>query len=308
MSDSADGFLPPTPPVPSTPPSFQAPPPAFGAPQSVVIDVAPSPAPRKRTPRIAVAAAVAVVGAGVGVYAATRGSDSEGERFSLKAAAAEAEAATSVAFELTMDMGSLGNITMTSRIDTEAQRMAFDMETSAAGQDISISAVMDMAAKVMYMDAAALIEQGADVPTKFVSIDVSDNPQMAASMDSATGNNPLDIAPLFASADKVEDLGTDTVNGEEVKHYKVTVDIAKVLEAQPQLQEQLDQAGGDMPDEIVYDVYVTADNQLRRMAFDMELMGQSISTDIVVTAVGNIEPIELPDPADVTDIAEITGG
>ena len=42
--------------------------------------------------------------------------------------------------------------------------------------------------------------------------------------------NPLDVAQLFAGADEVVEVGTDTIAGEQVMHYQVTVDL---LDPQP---------------------------------------------------------------------------
>jgi len=55
-------------------------------------------------------------------------------------------------------------------------------------------------------------------------------------------------------------------------------------------------------------VWVTEGNTIRRMVFEMDMLGQNVTTDMVVSDMGDIDPIELPDPADVTDMTELLGG
>ena len=100
--------------------------------------------------------------------------------------------------------------------------------------------------------------------------------------------DPLATAKLFDNAKNVKDLGFDEVNGEKVKHYKVTVDSAEAMNTQPGLQKQLDDAGvSSCRRTITYDVYVNDANELRRISYEMPVEGETIAADIVVTAIGD---------------------
>ena len=118
-------------------------------------------------------------------------------------------------------------------------------------------------------------------------------------------DNPLDVTEAFLAADAVEDLGFDEVNGQQVKHYRVTVDTDDVLAAMPSFEESFaDIPGFELPDTYVYDVYVTEANEMVRMAYDYEVLGESMSIDLTVTGVNEPVDIVVPDPADVVDIGD----
>ncbi len=93
------------------------------------------------------------------------------------------------------------------------------------------------------------------------------------------------------------------------KHYEVTVDIAAAIAALPQaeIDEALD--GLDVPDRLpdtfVYDVWVTADNDLRRVAFDTEIAGQTISMQLDMAT--SDEPLGIEVPTDVFDLSGLLG-
>jgi hypothetical protein len=157
------------------------------------------------------------------------------------------------------------------------------------------------------MDASAI--PGADeLPTDWISMDLSNIPGGDQSFGSLASSNPLDTAKLFDSAKKVQDKGVEEIDGEKVKHYVVTVDLAAALAASPEARKQFEQLGTDLPDTLDYDVWVTEDNSLRRLAFTMEAVGQTLSTEMTVTDIGTIDPIVLPAPDDVTDMSELLGG
>ena len=93
-----------------------------------------------------------------------------------------------------------------------------------------------------------------------------------------------------------------------MKHYRVVVSTADALAASPSLQQQIDQMGSDVPEELTYDVWVTSESQLRRVTYDVPVAGQSVKADIVYTSIGTIDPIVVPAAADVTELSELMGG
>lgn len=316
MSDSFEPtpspFAPPVPAPPAQAPLAQPPfessymPPAADG----LIDIAPAapPAKRKKWAVIAGIAAVAAVGVGVAVVA---GGDDDSSKssvagFSFSAASDSAQEATNVAYEMNVTAGTTGSIEMTGRLDNANKLMAMNMAIPGVGTT-KIDIVLDLANKQMYMSSSAFTEQGLAVDTPWIGIDVSEQPGIEESLAQST-NNPLDVTKAFDQAKSVEEVGIEDFRGEQVKHYIVTVSTADALAANPSMQEQIDQLGGQFPDEIVYDVYVTEDSQLRRMTYEMEVGGQTVSADIILTAVGTIEPIVVPSPDDVTDLSEMMGG
>ena len=267
-----------------------------------MVDVVPQVAAKRRSKWLIGGAVVAVAALAVGVFAVV-GGDKAHAGYSLSAAAASAETAQNVAYEMTMQAGSAGTVEVTGKFDVAHQLMSMDMALPMLG-DQQLSVVMDLGRFTMYMDASAFGKTGA-FPTKWVSIDLGKVPSMKDALAQAGTNNPLDVAKAFAAAKSVEDLGTEDFRGEQVKHYKVTVDSQVALDANPSLQDQLDALDTELPDTITYDVYIDAENNMRRLSYDLELAGEAMTFDMLFTAVGDIEPIELPDPSDITSQEDI---
>ena len=130
---------------------------------------------------------------------------------------------------------------------------------------------------------------------------------MEEALAQSTGN-PLDMTKAFDTAKSVVEVGMEDFRGEQVKHFVVTVDMAAALVASPSMEKQFEALGDELPSEITYDAYVTADSQLRRLTYSMEIAGQTISAEMVFTALDSIEPIVIPGPDEVTDFSELMGG
>jgi len=207
-----------------------------------------------------------------------------------------------------MQLGSLGSATITARQDIDQHLMAMDMAIPGLS-DQKVAVVLDTTKGTMYMDASAFKSMGAPVNTKWISIDFSKVPGMKAIMDKAgaEAGNPLDVAKLFAKATSKKDLGLETFRGEQVRHYRLTVDTAHALDWNPSLRKQIESLGATMPKQIDYDVWVTKANELRRTKSDIAMMGQTVSVDMVFTKVDSIEPIVVPADNDTTDISDLMG-
>ena len=272
------------------------------APPEMPLVAEPLPKERHTGRWVSIAVVVLLLAAG-GVVLATRGSDNS---YSLKAAAKVASAATNVAFETTTDSGA-GTITMTGRMDTAAKLMAGTAKSAALG-DKNITFYFDLSKLTMYMDATAFGTGAGAPPTKWVSLDLTVVPGLKEAFGSFTNGNPLDAARTFAGAKEVKSVGVETVKGESLKHYLVTVLTADIKAKAPDLFKQLDANGVTMPDQIVYDVWVTKDSQLRRLKYEMKVNDQTVTSDTTYTAIGAIDPIVLPDPNDVTDVSKELAG
>jgi len=266
-----------------------------------LVDVVPQVAEKKRSKWLIGGAVAAVAAIGVGVFAVAGGSDTAHAGYSLTAAAASAESAQNVSYESTVEMGSFGSAEVTGRFDVANKLMVMDMSMPTLG-DQKVSVVMDLGKGVMYMDASAFGQTGA-FPTKWVSFDFSAMPSMKEALSQTGTSNPLDVAKVFAKAKSVEDLGTEDFRGEQVKHFKVTVDTAAALAVNPTMKEQFAKLGSTFPAELTYDVYVNADSQLRRVAYAVDMAGQSMKVDMVFTAVDTIDAIVIPPADEVTDIS-----
>lgn len=326
----AEPLVPTLPPAPSPAPTATVwAPPGSHAPASVAPPSAPlafSPVPdrpkRSRTPVFVLVAVVALIVVGIGALVAFRGDGGgdavvdveESSAFSLAAAAEQAAHANTVRYELNMSMGPLGELSMVGGIDNDAQIMAFTMDVGAilggegAGQ---IEAIIDAGNGVMYMSNPGM---GFPTDAAWVSMDLGDlADQSGMSIEDFQDQfaaNPLDVAAIFADADSVVDVGADEIDGVAVRHYEVTVDFAEAMAANPQLEQQVDlgEFGADFPTEIEYDVWVTEDNQLRRMTFALDMLGQEFVVEMNVTDVGVPLDVEFPSADDVMDVTDLVGG
>jgi hypothetical protein len=234
--------------------------------------------------------------------------DQAGATYSLAAAAAQAEGATTVSYSMTMEMGDVANVSADVSMDLDRHLMGMTMEMDQM-LDEPIAVVFDLSTGVMYMGAAQFVGMGAPIgDAEWIEFDVEDATGIDVSdMIDQVGDNPLDAAAMFDAAQHVEDLGFDEVRGEQVKHYSIEIDTATALEAQPKLRDRLEALATDMPATIVYDAYVTEANEIARLAYSLEIMGQTTTMDMVVTGVGDEVTIELPDPQTVISLNDMIG-
>ena len=294
-------------PLSAVPTSNPVPPPpdAPGLPDAVTppeVIVAPD-APKRRRGLIAgLAAMVAGVAAIGGVLVFRSGG---ADAYSLTKATSAAAAADKVAFTMHMEMAG-ESLDMDARVDGAAKLMAMTAAVPGLTDGASVGIVLDLAAKRMYMDASAI--PGAEgVPTKWILFDMSQMEGAESSLGAFTDSSPLTAASILDGAKDVKDLGIEDLDGEKVKHYVATVSLDDLKKAQPGLFEQLGAGAIDLPATVDYDVWVTKDNLMRKMGFSMPVAGEFVAVEMVVTAVGDIDPIAVPADADVTDMSELLG-
>ena len=159
---------------------------------------------------------------------------------------------------------------------------------------------------MIYVSSALFESIGLDVKTDWIKMDrkfLADGGD-STMFDAATTDSSFGAAELLAAAKSVEDLGYEEHDGEKLKHYSVTVDTATAIESTPQLK-KLGPVDGELPDEVVYDMYVTKDNQLRRISIDLDVGSTVVKLDVVVRPLDGPLDIELPTDADVTDASEL---
>jgi hypothetical protein len=99
----------------------------------------------------------------------------------------------------------------------------------------------------------------------------------------------------------VEFVGTEDVEGEEMRHYALAVDTGAAMEAQGQTAPPT-----GMPDTITYDVWVDSENLMRKVTFEMGSMGGmtegEVSMEMRIDGWGEDVDVQAPDPADLVDL------
>ena len=281
------------------------------------------PAGGRRRPFALAAAAVAVMALGVGAFVALAGGGSNGgdvaEPFSLMAAAERTVEARSVEFDLTVSASDLAEVSVSGAVDNQTDVVSVTTDLSsllALGDtpmplgDGEMTVLLDAANGVVYLDASML---GGFLPdgAAWVSIDLGalaeESGQSIEDLQDQFTFDPSEIAESLLDSDQAVEIGTETIDGVEVKRYEVTVDVAAAIAALPQadIDEALDGVDVpdiDLPEAFSYDVWVTADNDLRRVAFDTEIAGQTIAMQLDMTTSDQAPGLELP-----TDAFDLTG-
>jgi len=276
----------------------------------------------RRHPFALAAAVVAVVALGIGAFVALTGSSSGAdvaEPYSLQAAAESAVAARTIEFDLSVSASDLGEVMVSGAVDNETNVVSITTDLSsllALGDmplplgDGEMTVLVDGSSGVVYLDASVLggfLSQGA----AWVSIDLGAlAEQSGESLDDLAGElalDPTDIARSLLDTENATEVGVETIDGVEAKHYEVSVDVAAMLATVPQADIDPALADIELPDTIVYDVWVTADNQLRRVSFDTDIAGQSIALQLDLTTSGDALGVELPAASEVFDLTALLG-
>ena len=272
-----------------------------------------------------VVAAVALVAVGIGAVIAVSGSESadnttELPPYSLAAAAERAADPATVQFDMTVAAAGVGDVTIAGAVDNErgVSRLTMELgsllgmgEQPLPGLGGAVEILVDTEAGVVYLGADEL---GGLLPVdaSWLSLDLAELADVTGqSFDDLNGQfavDPADAAAALLDAESVTEIGPDTIDGDATVHYRVTLDIAAALAAVPQPDPSAGtpQVGDlDLPDTAVYDVWVTEDSQLRRVSFDIDAAGQSLS--LVMNVFSTDEPLdlELPSGDDVFDLTAL---
>jgi len=180
---------------------------------------------------------------------------------------------------------------MTGEMDLSADKPAMDMTMS--GAQLGGEARMILVGDAMYMRVP-----GAGMGNKYLKVDASDpdNPLARAlqSMD------PSSSFKAFEAVTSLERVGEDTIGGVPTEHYTVTVDTEKSLRAQgidPR------QAGGQLPPEVTYDVWVGEDELIRKMVMGPEAGG----IELLLSKWGEPVQISAPPPGQVREMPQPKG-
>jgi hypothetical protein len=280
------------------------PPPPVGPETSVVVTEPPA---RSRTGLIAAVAVLVVAALGVGAFLLLRGDDSVA--FALDVAAQRTADAPGLTTHIETTALSQ-TITIDGTVDNETKLVEMKMDVGAMlGTDSAIKAVVDPANKVMFMGTEGFGEAiQSFTDKKWVKIDQSalaDAGQDSAIFDQLGSAGQIDVQALLGGATKTTDLGLTTFEDEQVRHYEVVVAVKDVKGLGDILKGQAAGLDAVLPDEITYDMYVTKDNELRRIVYDVDLGVAKVSVDLTQHLLDAAPKIELPPDDEVIDISDL---
>jgi hypothetical protein len=305
--------------VPAGPPTLPpAPPPTpWGPPSFDPAPVSASRRGRRWVAAVIVALLVVAVG-GLAVFASR--SPSEGttlpavEPYSLAASAENAAAARSVEFDLSIaydGMGMAGDMTMSGAVDNETGLATFSTdlggmlgEMGMADGSGTIEMIIDDANDVAYLNSQLF---GEFVPSggSWVSIDLDAFGALGESggpLGESTGIDPTELAAMLLDSEAVTELGDETIDGVATKHYQVTVNLTDAFAAVPALDDPSIETA-DLPTTVVYDVWVTEDNQLWRISTDLDVaaVGMAMTLDLRPSD----ESVDVTIPTDAYDLTSL---
>lgn len=135
--------------------------------------------------------------------------------------------------------------------------MALSMSSEAFGEAAIDMRLVD---KVMYMKLPMVDGSG-----KFYKIDLNDpNNPLGSSLGQLDSFDPKSTFGSFtAGLEKVVNVGTEDVDGEELTHYVLTTDTAEI-------KKTLSRADAKkLPATLTYDVWLDSDSQVRKMVAEM---------------------------------------
>ncbi len=192
------------------------------------------------------------------------------------------EASTTAKMTMHMDMGGQA-IHADGEVDytTTPPQMAMTMETpAAAGQSIE----MRLVDGVMYMNMGQMTNN------KFVSFDLSDAANLPPGMDQLTSTmDPLAAFESFEEGvQSVVFVGDEDVEGEQLGHYEVKLDISKIQ----QFKELETQA--ELPKTVSYDLWLDDENRMRKMTMEMDMGGAPMEMEAQFTDWD--EPVDIAAP------------
>lgn len=271
---------------------FSAPPPLL---MSVLI---PDEPPKRHSGRFIAIAFVAVAATGGVAFAVTRGDDEP--TYSLAASSAATNDATSMTFALTMDVfGSEITGDVAVDITHGLTHLSMDLGTDAIGLGGELEMIVDAPNGTTYVSSAFFEGIGVPVDTDWVRMDSAATGDTV--IDAGDTGDPLDVVAALGDAVKTEEIGFDEVNGLKVKHYRATFRGADVFAWNKQFAAILEQAGGEIPDEVVYDFYVDEHNMVRRIGYQVDMGTSELTGETVVLSINEPVDITVPAEEDVTD-------
>jgi len=281
-----------------------------------------------RTPFIVLGIVIVVVLL-VGLVVALVSDASSDESYSLQAALDNAAAETSVEYEMTLLLGDEPAFTVEGAVDGDVQLLRVDLGATLGADAVSGSTaeiIIDGDEGVLYIQADELIPSTSFdflIPDLgWVAIDVA-SLGLGGDTDGGSGGGGLDIGEVLTGsplslvdqidvdASEATDLGAETIDGVETRHYQFTADVAASIEIPEELADLADRFGFDLmvPEgalgEVTYDIWVTEDNQIRRVAVAFEIADEHVSLLLDVHAIGGDVEVDVPTADEVFDLQEL---
>jgi len=196
---------------------------------------------------------------------------------------ASTEAATTASMKMTMEVQGTA-ITSSGDVDytTDPPSMAMKMTSPIGGGEMDIR----------FVDGAMYMNMGEMSSGKFYKLTLEEMSQTMGS-DLTEQMDPVKSMEDFTKGvDTITYLGTETVDGEELEAYEMTVDTTKV--------DQLKETGAQLPKKLTYQVWLDSEDRMRKTSMDMGKLGTmnmevfDWGKDVDITAPPANQVVEMP--------------
>lgn len=199
----------------------------------------------------------------------------------------------------------LGSFSLTLDMEFEGMAMSMEGQADVRGDTPQLALTMDIPqmgeADMIVVDGTAYLSMAGLTPGgKYIEIpaeeltggtDITEQVDMTAQWDA------------WAQAQSITFVGTEDVDGEQLDHYQLVLDLEAALEASGQSMEDLGTDLPELPDTVTYEVWLDEDDLMRQVDFD--LMGGTIN--LTMDDWGSDVTVEAPDPEDVTQMDGLFG-
>jgi len=269
------------------------------------------------------------------VDASATGDEAAPEAAVLAAAATKTTETGSAKLTMTLGMALPGtpervDITLEGAFDLEKQRGRLDLDYGNLIEALGPSALQVSAflpdrmifnAKAFYLrmpNLAELVPGG----KKWVKLDIDELGAQQGiditGVDQLGQADPAQLLALLQSIEgSIEDLGTETVRGQEAKHYRATINMAKLAttappEQQALLEGQLEQLSQLGLDNLPVEVWIDDQDRVVRMSStiavpDTGTGAGTISFDVELYDFGVPVKIKTPGKKQVTNVDKLLG-
>lgn len=217
------------------------------------------------------------------------------------------EASSSAEIAVTMAMGDSGSASGEGVVDYTSQtpELALEMTLDAAGQTMDYDLRM--------VDGVLYLQMGDLTDGKFWKVDPSDpdGPLAGMGLDKLLQqSDPVGaVAQLEPAIDSVTYSGEEEVDGRDLDHYELTVDLADAMDAIG--AELPGEVEGEMPETVTYDVWLDEEHRFAQLEMAYEVMGMPFALTMEADKWGTDVDIEAP-PADeiaeAPSLGDVAGG
>lgn len=210
------------------------------------------------------------------------------------------EASTTAHVEMKVSMGEQLTTDATGDLDytTTPPSMQMEMEIPGAG-------TTDM----VFVDGILYMKMGETSGGKYWKLDPADEDGMLSGMglDKMMGqSDPLAaLKAMKPGIDSVTFEGNEDVEGRDLDHYELTIDMATVMKSYGAGLPS--EAASAMPETVTYDLWLDDEDRFAQMTMDYPIMEQQMSMEMSLDDWGKDVTIEAPSADEVTEMPDLGG-